>query len=83
MKNNQDVVDKVKSFLAEQLDRAANTFYEADSLLENGCDEFDVIELIMSLEDHFDISLEEEITGGMTIAGLAELVAYEANKSKK
>lgn len=83
MNNNSDVTDKIKGFLAEQLDRAVTSFHEEETLLENGCDEFDVIELVMSVEDHFDISIEEEITAGMTLASLVELIAYEKNKPKK
>jgi acyl carrier protein len=83
MKNNQDIAEKIKQFLAEQLDRGVTTFHEAETFLDNGCDEFDVIELIMSIEDHFDISLEEEVTAGMTLLGLAEMISYEKNKSKK
>ena len=81
--NNLDITDKIKGFLAEQLDRAITSFHEGETLMDNGCDEFDVIELVMSLEDHFDISVQEEITAGMTIASLAELIVYEKNKSKK
>jgi acyl carrier protein len=82
MTNNSDILDKVKWFLATQLDRAITTFHEGESFMENGCDEFDVIELIMSVEDHFGISIEEDITASMTITTLAELIAYEKNKKK-
>ncbi len=83
MANNHDVIEKIKVFLAEQLDRGITSFHEAETFLENGCDEFDVIELAMSVEDHFGISFEENITVGMTLANLAELIAYEKNKTKK
>lgn len=83
MINNQDTIDKIKAFLAEQLDRGVTSFHEGETFLENGCDEFDVIELAMSVEDHFGISFAEDITAGMTLATLAELIAYEKNKTKK
>ena len=78
--NNQEITDKIKGFLSEQLDRVITSFHEGETLMDNGCDEFDVIELVMSLEDHFDISVQEEITAGMTITSLAELILYEKNK---
>lgn len=83
MKNNQDIIDTIKNVLAEQLDRSVTSFHEAETFLENGCDEFDVIELIMSIEDKFDIALEDEIGAGMTIAGVAEMVSYATQKNKK
>jgi acyl carrier protein len=83
MINNQDIIDKIKVFLAEQLDRGTTSFHEAETFLENGCDEFDFIELMMSVEDNFGITIEEDITAGMTLASLAELIAHEKNKTKK
>lgn len=83
MKNNHEIIEKIKSLLAEQLNRSVTSFHELESFLDNGLDEFDVIELAMSVEDHFDISLEDELAAGMTIEGLAEVIAYEKNKSKK
>lgn len=83
MKNNHEIIEKIKSILAEQLNRSVTSLHELESFLDNGLDEFDVIELGMSVEDYFDISLESDLAAGMTIVGLAEMVAYNKNKSKK
>ena len=73
------VLEKVKAILSEQFDVEEDTI-TVDTLIADdlGADSLDVVDVLMSLEDEFEIeSPDDEIEN---IKSVGELVAYiEAN----
>ena len=73
------VFEKVKAILAEQFDIDEDTLTADTDLQEDlGADSLDVVDLLMSIEDEFEVEIpDEEIEN---IRTLGELVTYiEAN----
>ena len=55
------VFDKVKELISEQLDVKADDITEASNIQDDlGADSLDVVDLVMSLEDEFDIEIPDE-----------------------
>ena len=55
------IVDKIKSILAEQLDVDVEELtLETDIARDLNADSLDVVEILMSLEDEFGISIPDE-----------------------
>lgn len=73
------VLEKVKAILADQFDVEEDTITEATSLQDDlGADSLDVVDLLMSIEDEFEIEVPDEDVENIKTVG--ELVAYvEAN----
>lgn len=73
------VLEKVKSILAEQFDVEEDKITEDTSLQDDlGADSLDVVDLLMSIEDEFEIEVPDEDVENIKTVG--ELVAYvEAN----
>ncbi|MDM7954283.1 MAG: acyl carrier protein [Cyanobium sp. CZS 25K] len=75
--------DQVLAFIGARLRRAGAVFDDADlSALEIdtvGIDSLELTELIMELEDKFQVVIDDTIlTGSTTVAQLAESVAHDA-----
>ena len=70
------IFDKVKAILAEQLDVEAETLsLETDIGKDLNADSLDVVEILMSLEDEFDVEIpDEEIENIKTIGDLVEYI---------
>ena len=55
------VFDKVKELIAEQLDVKADDITEASNIQDDlGADSLDVVDLVMALEDEFDVEIPED-----------------------
>ena len=54
------VFEKIRSLLAEQLGFDEELITEATSFEDLGADSLDLVELMMSLEEEFSISADEE-----------------------
>lgn len=55
------VLDKVKNILAAQLDIDADKITESTDIAEDlGADSLDVVELMMSIEEEFQIEIADE-----------------------
>lgn len=69
------VLEKVKSILAGQFDVDAETINADTNIMEDlGADSLDVVDMLMSLEDEFDVEIpDEEIEKMRTVA---DVVAY-------
>jgi acyl carrier protein len=53
--------DKVKEIIVEQLDVQADQVTEEASFIEDlGADSLDTVELVMALEENFDIEIPDE-----------------------
>ena len=71
---------KVRSLVAEQLGvDAADVTPQASILDDLGADSLDVVELVMALEEHFDIEVpDEDVEGLRTVADVERYVAKVA-----
>lgn len=59
--SNKETADKVKSIIVEQLGVNATEVTEAASFIEDlGADSLDIVELIMALEEEYDIEISDE-----------------------
>jgi acyl carrier protein len=69
------ILEKIKTILAEGLDLDAESITLESNLKEDlGADSLDMVDLIMSIEDAFDIKIEEEDTAGIKTVG--DIVSY-------
>ena len=58
--NSDEVFDKVKEIIVEQLGVAENTVTPEASFIDDlGADSLDIVELIMSLEEEFDMEIPD------------------------
>ena len=55
------VFDKGKELISEQLDVKADDITEASNIQDDlGADSLDVVDLVMALEDEFDVEIPED-----------------------
>ncbi len=68
--------DKIKNILAEQLDVEADTLtMETDIGKDLNADSLDVVEILMSIEDEFEVEIpDEEIENIKTIGDVVEYI---------
>ena len=72
------VLEKVKVILAEQFDVDESTLQNDTDLQDDlGADSLDVVDLLMSIEDEFDIEIPDEEIENIRTVG--ELVNYIEN----
>ncbi len=74
------ILDEVKEVIVQQLNvDAAQVKPEAEFVKDLGADSLDVVELVMALEEKFDIEIPDEQAEKISTVG--DVVAYiEANK---
>lgn len=70
------VFEKIKKILAEQLDVDAEELSMDTKIAEDlGADSLDVVELLMSIEDEFDVEIpDDEIENLKTIGNVVEYI---------
>lgn len=69
------VLEKVKAILSAQFDVDENTITEETDIANDlGADSLDVVDMLMSLEDEFDVEIPDEEIEKLTKVG--KLVAY-------
>ncbi len=70
------VFEKIKNILAEQLDANEEEMtMETNIAKDLGADSLDVVELLMSIEDEFEVEIpDEEIENIKTIGDLTEYI---------
>lgn len=75
-----DIFEKVKSIVAEQLGVEEEKVTEDASFIDDlGADSLDIVELIMALEEEFDIEIPDE--EAEKIATIKDAVNYINNHS--
>ena len=76
-----DLERRVRALVAEQLGIDVVEITPSASILDDlGADSLDVVELVMSLEDTFDIEVpDEEVEGMRTIADIQHYVTRHAS----
>ena len=58
--SSEEVFDKVKEIIVEQLGVAENAVTQESSFIDDlGADSLDIVELIMALEEEFDIEIPD------------------------
>lgn len=73
------VFEKIKTILADQLDVDVETItMETDIGADLGADSLDVVELIMSIEDEFEVEVPDEKIEGIKTVG--DIVNYIQNQ---
>ena len=74
------VLGKVKAILSEQFDVEEDTITPDTSITEDlGADSLDVVDLLMSIEDEFEIEIPDGEVENIKTVG--ELVSYIENNS--
>lgn len=75
------VLEKVKGIIANQLGIDENDITEEKTLIEDlGVDSLEIFEIVMSLEEEFDMEIPNEDIENIKTVG--EVVSYINNKSK-
>lgn len=76
-------IDKVTKLLAEQLNIDAKTIKPTSKIVEDlGADSLDMIEMLMSLEDEFGISVPDDQVANLKT--VKDIVAFiDKNTAKK
>ena len=68
--------EKVRAMLAKQLNLPVEKIsLESDIIKDHGADSLDVVELLISLEDDYGISIpEEDIAGVKTVKDIVDMI---------
>lgn len=75
------VYDKIKGIVAEQLGVEEEDIKEETSFDDLNADSLDIVELIMALEEEFDLEIPDEDAEKLTSVGAA--VEYVKSKQKE
>ncbi len=69
-------IDKVKKLIAEQLCISTDEISDTANILEDlGADSLDVVELLMTFEDEFGVSIpDEEVAQLKTIPAIVKII---------
>ncbi len=75
--------EKVKKLLAEQLNISADTITMKSRVIEDlGADSLDVVEMLMILEDEFNVTVtDEESLKLKTVGDIVNLIDAKAKKN--
>ncbi|MDD2554785.1 MAG: acyl carrier protein [Syntrophaceticus sp.] len=76
--NEQDVFEKVKSIVTEQLGVEGKEVTNVASFEELNADSLDVVELIMAFEEEFELEISDE--EAEKIQTIGEVVDYIKNR---
>lgn len=75
------VLEKVKSILSEQFDAEEDSITADTNIADDlGADSLDVVDLLMSIEDEFEIEIPDEEVENLKTVG--ELVKYIEDHQK-
>lgn len=75
------ILEKVKSILSEQFDVEEDKITPETRLIEElGADSLDVVDLLMSIEDEFEIEVPDEEIENMK--NVEDVVSYIKNNSR-
>jgi acyl carrier protein len=85
---SQQTVDRVRSEVAEILGKDAAQIDVAKPLVEQGADDLDMLEMVMAVEEAFNIEIPEsaigekvdEVSKTLTVKKLAKIVSKQQKK---
>ena len=73
--SSEEIFDKVKEIIVEQLGVAENSVNEEASFIDDlGADSLDIVELIMAIEEEFDIEIPD--TDAEKVVTVGDVVDY-------
>ena len=73
--SSEEIFDKIKEIIVEQLGVAENSVTEEASFIDDlGADSLDIVELIMALEEEFDIEIPD--SDAEKIVTVGDVVEY-------
>ena len=76
------VFDKIKSIIVEQLDADENDVKLESHIQDDlGADSLDVVDLVMSIEENFDIEIPDEDVENIKTVG--DIVKYIESKTEE
>lgn len=79
MASVEEITERVKSIVAEQLGAAADDVTAKASLIEDlGADSLDIVELVMALEEEYEMEIPDE--DAEKIQTVQDIVTYISNK---
>lgn len=75
------VLEKVKAILSEQFDKEEDEITTETTLADDlGADSLDVVDLLMSIEDEFEVEIpDEEVENIKTVGALVEYIESHTN----
>jgi len=75
------VEERVKNIIVEQLNVDAESVTPEASFIEDlGADSLDIVELVMTMEEEFDLEIPDE--DAEKIKSVGDVITYVQNKSK-
>ena len=75
MASSEEIIEKVKSIIAEQLGVSLEEVQPSASFIEDlGADSLDIVELIMALEEEYDIEIPDE--DAEKIQSVQDVISY-------
>jgi len=78
MSDTTNLAEKIKEIVAEQLDRSAEEVTDSASFIDDlGADSLDITELLMKLEEEFDIEIDDDAN---SIETVGDAVSYIQSK---
>lgn len=82
--DGDEILREVKRIVAELTGIASSAIHETDGLeTELGCDSLDLVEIVMEVEDHFDVSVPDEVSEQIrTVEQIANGVARLLDESQ-
>ena len=79
--NKDELFAKIKSIVADKLSISEDQITEEASFIEDlGADSLDTVELVMALEDEFDLDIPDDEAEKLTTVG--KVIEYVLNKAK-
>lgn len=79
MASVEEITERVKGIVAEQLGAAADDVTAKASLIEDlGADSLDIVELVMALEEEYEMEIPDE--DAEKIQTVQDIVTYIHNK---
>lgn len=77
-----DILEKVTSIVADELDTGDAPLDETTSFKDLGADSFDLLDLVTTLEDEFGLTLDDEVLDQIkTIGDAADAIAHAQGES--
>ena len=75
--NEQEIFEKVKAIVVEQLGVEEKVIKEANFVDDLAADSLDIVELVMSIEEEFDIEIDD--SEAEKIVTIGDVVEYIKN----
>ena len=77
--------EKVRKLLAEQLNLDEEKILETSKVIDDlGADSLDVVEMLMTLEEQFDVTVsDEESVNLKTVGDIVKLIDAKVKKTEK